>query len=654
MELKLKGERAKLKPYVRREPLRVEYATDEEVIAGAGGYLIFDTESYPNYFLAAFKNVATGKVIRLEASDTKSFNPRFLSWILHNYTVIGFNSYDFDIPLIWAAYAYPNAKDIKEITNAIIFGGMSRYDLVRKFGFIIFPTKHVDLMEVCPLRGSLKLYAARLHAKRIQDLPFDPNEDLSADEMEIVADYCINGDLIGTGVVLTNLKEQLGLRAELGVEYRCDLMSNSDPQVAEAIVAAELEKFTGIKPTRPKEDKDVIKFKYQVPAFVSFKTPQLQAMLQTVAASEYEAYNGIINMPKAIQELKIMIGRTRYKMGNGGLHSMEKVVGYKANDEFSFFDRDVASYYPKIILNLRLFPKRLGEAFLTVYNALFETRLAAKLAKLFAKSEGLKIAINGIFGKLGSMYSIVYAPELLIQVTMTGQLCLLMLIEMMELEGITAITANTDGVVFKCHKSKIGRMKEVVELWENTTQFATEETEYVGYYSRDVNNYIAIKKPNDKGITEVKGKGAFLNPWHGAQVSGSKLDIFRFHKNPMTTICIEAATQFIIKGTPVLDTIKASNDIREFVAVKNVTGGAHKNNEYLGKVVRWYYAKGIYDAINYIDNNSKVPETDGAKPCMDLPDEFPTDIDYNWYVIRANRILEEIGFSAKAQQISFF
>ena len=45
-------------------------------------------------------------------------------------------------------------------------------------------------------------------------------------------------------------------------------------------------------------------------------------------------------------------------------------------------------------------------------------------------SDTLKICVNGSFGKLGSKFSFLYAPELLIQTTMTGQLALLMLIEM--------------------------------------------------------------------------------------------------------------------------------------------------------------------------------------------------------------------------------
>jgi hypothetical protein len=49
-----------------------------------------------------------------------------------------------------------------------------------------------------------------------------------------------------------------------------------------------------------------------------------------------------------------------------------------------------------------------------------------------------------------------------------------------------------------------------------------------------------------------------------------------------------------------------------------------------------------------------VADTDGAKPCLEMPDSFPDDIDYSWYVKRAKEMLEDIGYLAKMKQIEFF
>ena len=110
-------------------------------------------------------------------------------------------------------------------------------------------------------------------------------------------------------------------------------------------------------------------------------------------------------------------------------------------------DCDVASYYPSIILNQGLCPANIGENFLRVYKKIVDERLKAKKEGDKVVSESLKIVINGSFGKFGSKFSALYAPEMLLQVTLTGQLALLMLIEKLENADIKVISANTDGVV---------------------------------------------------------------------------------------------------------------------------------------------------------------------------------------------------------------
>ncbi|MEG7688959.1 hypothetical protein U2044_15310, partial [Listeria monocytogenes] len=68
---------------------------------------------------------------------------------------------------------------------------------------------------------------------------------------------------------------------------------------------------------------------------------------------------------------------------------------------------------------------------------------------------GGKIMINGTFGKTGSQYSVLFAPTMLIQTTITGQLSILMLIEWHEHYGIPVISANTDGIVINCPRDKL-------------------------------------------------------------------------------------------------------------------------------------------------------------------------------------------------------
>jgi hypothetical protein len=77
--------------------------SDEEIVANAGreSELVFDIESYPNYFLIAFKHLATGKYFYLESSVELgvTYNPQKLRWILENYLLISFNGKKYDVPV---------------------------------------------------------------------------------------------------------------------------------------------------------------------------------------------------------------------------------------------------------------------------------------------------------------------------------------------------------------------------------------------------------------------------------------------------------------------------------------------------------------------------------------------------------------------------
>lgn len=261
--------------------------------------------------------------------------------------------------------------------------------------------------------------------------------------------------------------------------------------------------------------------------------------------------------------------------------------------------------------------------------------LEKELAKCTSDANALKICINGSFGKFGSSFSILYAPHLIIQTTITGQLSLLMLIERLEMAGINVISANTDGVVSHIRRDLEPTFNAIVKQWEKDTNFVMEETIYSSLYSRDVNNYIAIK-PNG----EAKLKGAFSNHWNDNST-------FRLHKNPTNLICIDAVNDYLTKGIPYSHTIQQCKDITKFISVRDVKGGGVKvwsdRTEYLGKAIRWYYANDIDGEIVYAKSGNKVPRSEGAKPLMELPSEFPEDINHQWYIEECAKILIEIG-----------
>lgn len=610
-----------------------------------GSAVANDCEVYRNYFLAAFKHIATGQYFYFEGSPDSKLDREGLLRALYWFKIVTFNGRNYDFPIMERAVdREATLSDIKDLSDEIILEDKRLYNRNAKYN-------HIDLIEVAPLEASLKLYAGRMHCRRMQDLPIDPHAELTREQAPIVRDYCFN-DLDNTELLWFEVADAIMLREKLGEMYSTDLRSKSDAQIAEAVINSELKKLTGFYPKKPDVGEGYT-FKYEAPEWLQFRTPLLRQTLDTVCGATF-FLDGIGSpvMPEELSDLTIKIGDGSYKMGMGGVHSNEKSIAHKADADTLLIDTDVESYYPRIILNCGLYPQHLGRNYLIVYGGLVDRRLAAKDTGDKKTSDSLKITINGTFGKQGNMYSTIYAPKLLIQTTMTGQLALLMLIEAVELARIPVISANTDGFIVKCPRARYDEFIAIVRMWEAHTHFKTEETRYKAVYSRDINNYIAVKEkggdPKSRWFDEqlgCKAKGTYCER---GSAGNSVLS-----KNPEALVCSDAVLALVATGVPIEDTIRACTDIRRFVLVRNVKGGAHKDGYYLGKVVRWYYAKDVHGIIRYILSGNKVPNTEGAKPYMELTD-FPEDVNYSFYVDRAYGMLDDIGYFNRGKQRSLF
>jgi len=627
--------------------------TDKELIAAqqAGERMVFDIECYPNYFLIAFRSIASGKVCYFERTpEQHEFDAPKLDWVLQSFTQISFNGIKYDATLAALALAGKTNTQLKEASNRLIgdkkagIEGERPAAVLKTYKVKKLKFDHIDLIEVAPLFASLKIYAGCLHAQKMQDLPFYHLTVLSPEQIAIVRFYCVN-DLVNTELLYQHLFKEIQLRESMSKEYSVDLRSKSDAQIAEAVIVHEITKMTGRRPQVP-EMKPGEVHRYKVPPFANFQTPNLQWVLETVRNTNFiVSFAGNIEKPPQLDGLTIPIGAGLYRMGIGGLHSSEKKAARVSNEEFEYVDIDVSSNYPIIILNLGLFPPQMGAPFLTVYRSIVDRRLAAKARKDKLVADMLKIVVNGSFGKFGSPYSTLYAPSLLIQTTITGQLALLMLIERLELVGVHVMSANTDGILVQVPRARRTEVDLIFKQWRKDTQFETEEVSYSAVYSRDVNNYIAVKyngeNPKGKYLDErlgCKAKGAFCE--RGS--SGNSV----LSKNPTNLICTDAVLSLLAKGEAIEDTIRSSKDIRRFVSVRTVNnGGAVKDGIHLGKAIRWYYANDVEGEIVYADSGNKVPRSDGAKHLMELPAEFPSDINYDWYIKEANSILTKIGYA---------
>ena len=584
---------------------------------------------------------------------------RSLQWI-------SFNGNRFDIPLLTAWAAGAGVGMLKDLSTRIVEDNLMPWDIYKMLGIKALDIDHIDLIDVAPgVMISLKTYAGRMHQKRMLDMPFHHDQDLTPDQYPLVEEYCFN-DLEVTQSLFITLSESLAIREHMSGEYSLDLRSKSDAQIAETILKAE----TGIYSSTTRPNWVV----YDTPKIIKTKAPKLLELIDWLSNENFEINpaNGSPIEPDWMQD-PIVFRDGLYKVGLGGLHSQhDKCVSYTADDEWMISDIDAASYYPSIILKCGIVPHMAGgkgRAFIQAYERIYLERIAAKHSNL-QLSKTLKIVLNGLFGKLGSIYCPFYSPDLLLAVTLTGQLNLLTLIDdLAKHRGIEVISANTDGIMVRYKTALRTKMLDIVAKHGKRTGFDYEETRYRRVALKDVNNYIAVKPDG-----QIKAKGLYAR--------AGVLEM----KNPTMEICSKAAANYLALDTLPETTVLLATDIRDFVAVRSIKtkgGGVQHTHTKLvddwielergkwmrgdesgktvkrvsrpapvevgyggvpfGRVARWYMTTEQLPAITQVNNGNQVPKTEGARLCMTLPDRLPDDLDKDWYIRETYSMLNDMG-----------
>ena len=236
--------------------------------------LVLDIEIYRTYALFMFKELETEKVRYFELYEGHDFNRQHLKTVMEKHLSISFNGLSYDLPLIQAAIEGWDNEALFNFSKNIITSNKPSWTICKKNNIDVPLHKfdHIDLIEVAPGKASLKLYGARMNAPKLQDLPIKPDAIITSDSHELLRKYCKN-DLDTTILLYKTLTPQIKLRESMSDQYRIDLRSKSDAQIAEAVIKSELHKKTGRTYKKPKI-KDGQKIRYQDPKIVSFESAQ--------------------------------------------------------------------------------------------------------------------------------------------------------------------------------------------------------------------------------------------------------------------------------------------------------------------------------------------------------------------------------------------
>lgn len=305
--------------------------------------------------------------------------------------------------------------------------------------------------------------------------------------------------------------------------------------------------------------------------------------------------------------------------------------------------------YPSIILEHRVYPEHLGEAFLDVYGKIRSDRVAAKREGNKIVDATLKLALNGLTGNFQSPFSWVYSPKTVLTIRLNGQLMLFMLAEAFNEAGARIIQSNTDGVFIKYNKQQEPTILAICKDWENKTKLGLEADYFESFFQYAINDYIGVKKgySETKDPKLIKKKGMFI-------------DTVTLGKGMAPMIIPEAINKYFVDGIDPHETVYNCKDILKFCTYQKVA----KKFEVLygGKKVQ--HINRYYMSMDGKELVKKDPlDTTGRKPTAlcagsvvtiyNTFDDKPIEerkINYKYYLGEIYKIIEML----EVNQLSLF
>lgn len=652
--------------------------------------LIGDLETIKSFFLAGFYNPQEDSWVEFRINEYQNDLYEFIKYCedYKEWYQVYFNGLKFDSQII--EYIFRNYENWGELSGKEIAFKIWKFsqvviDLTNNEEFPPYSEnqcgiKQIDAFEVPHFsnkarRCSLKWLEFMMDAPNIEEMPYPHyKESFTEAEVEEMVIYWKN-DIIElhrwwkylTGDVShefykgkNKIQDRVDLIAEGLLPERA--MSYSDSKIGDELNKSSYCRLTGksladlyiLKKSRT----GTKKFTYgqAIPSYVQFTTPELKQYFNKIK----DVVVSLVDTDK--QEFPITFRGTTYSIMRGGIHSQEKNRVVKPKDDEYCRDADVGAQYPNAIKKRLLFPYHLG----VKWNDMASENIVKKdyykqkqkepgiTDALKRKNKGLegtyKLAMNaGLFGKTIDRTNWQYGPEVGYYCTIGNQFEILMLIEMLELEGIHCISANTDGIVCLFKKDLNDKYYEICHKWEeivgNTVMGKLEYTDFKVLAQESINHYVAVGSDG-----KVKIKGRF-------ETEG---ELHKNNTDKVGRIERKAIVKYFSEGVPIETTIRSSTNIFDFCIGVKSSRNYHfetlntKTNTFTQhkKIVRFFISK---DGEKLVKIKNEEADTNGAdltrianghlvtifNRSYTLPME-EYKIDYDYYIQNAEEIMKKI------------
>ena len=602
--------------------------------------IIYDIESFPNFFCCTCKNTETQKIRTFEISARQDDILELSNYFSKKeFLFCGYNNKHYDDVIINYIIMYAERMIIfpkLRITDSIF--NLSQYiikediDKYKRFKYAdLFESMDLlTMMFSSKLRVGLKEMQLTMHYNNVLEYEGDFNDYVQPEDYSKIIEYNIN-DVNSTTCLFNKLvdKGEIDLRLFIEEEYGFNALSMDSVKFGETILAKKVCEELHIDKRqleKMRSPMDMIPLKDVILPFIKYKNPKFQQVLedmkeQIVSSKERKSY-----------ENKFVVSNLQYSIGIGGIHSINKPRIYVPKEDEYIGHLDVASMYPSFIVQYGWFPTHLGKAGLDVYIDLYHQRLHAKHSGQKLKNLALKLVLNSVTGKMQQETSWLYDPKSVFKIRINGQLVLLMLADILLQYDCEIIQVNTDGVMFIAKKDRESDIMESVSELEQLTKLSFEADRYEAFYQYAVNDYFGVVNEN-----KIEKKGMFITE--------NKLG-----KGLTPTIIPKAVIAYFTKHIPIRDTIRNCNDIYEFLMAQRVDKKfkIEYNNHYVQRINRYYASTKGYWLYKIKHENGKesfenMLTKSGVKILNKIDNtDVPDDINYAYYESEARKIINDL------------
>lgn len=446
--------------------------------------------------------------------------------------------------------------------------------------------KSFDAAKTCnlnkPFLKSLKLTLASAKFHNIEEFSFKYNEDIPVNLIPKMEKYNYN-DLNGLEHIISKKDNISGLLARVSIDkkYKLFTVNEDNSGMSNRLFPKLYSEATKIPLSKLNNMYTVNQILYpkdiMVPQLSDYRNEKLIKMKADLEKMELPGYDKL-----KLNYDPFIINGTEYQLGAGGLHSVDTGAIYVEDNDWYIVDIDVNSFYPFIIWLYKFYPKHLGEEFLKVFGDIIQDRIKYKMLKIEDLAYMYKIILNSTFGKMNASFpNWLKDSRAALGTTLNGQLSLLMMVDMAtSTKKIDIISANTDGLTCRFHKSSLDLFMKVTQNWMKITGFTLEYKRYKKVFRDSVNSYIVqyydiyenetnagliVKKSIEEGDNnfkvKIKRKGKTMNQF---------LHDENLYKGLDKPIIAKAVENYFVNNIKPEVTIKEEQDMYLFTSCRKI------------------------------------------------------------------------------------